>query len=411
MEGFVKLGNTYNKGILRLANIFFAMLYMVVYTTPFFRYALGSRFRIIGLGLLALWFFSLILRVRPRYISKFCAVVLANVVIFVLMALVNIGNVREIIAGYVAFWSFVFIFEFYLILEDYDAIRLITITLIVVICITGLTTIIASIEYPNISKNTYKDSETGNNIANSLNVGGFDYIAGLSIIAPAFMYLLFIKKKKIFIIPLLICVVATFMSGLTIDFIVLIVGIVMFICSDQKMKLSAGRMILVVITITIVIFLIKNSRVLMTTITNGNEHLGNRIAELQAMLNGKLDDGTDLSYRIELYLRSLNTFFENPICGVGPYYYGGVDGLGNHSQVLDDFGRFGLIAVFAYVITIKCFCERLVLLRHVSHQEFSLMIPYCQFMLLSFLNPTLILPILGLVLFFILPGIYFVYYK
>ena len=384
---------------------------MVVYTTPFFRYALSSRFRIIGLGLLAMWFFTSILRIRPRYVSKFCAVVLVNVVIFTLMAVANIGNVSDIIAGYVAFWSFVFVFEFYLILEDYNAIKIITIVLITIICVTGLTTIVASLTYPNISKNTYKDSTTGSNIANSLNVGGFDYIAGLSIVVPMFMYLLFIKKKKVFILPLVICLVAVFMSGFAIDFLVLAVGIVMFIFSNRNMKLSAGKMLLAFIVIIAAIFVIKYSMGLITIITNSNEHLGSRMAELQAMLNGELNDGTDLSYRIELYLRSLNSFFKSPLWGVGPYYYEGGHGLGNHSQLFDDLGRFGIIAVFAYIVTIKCFNKWLDLLKYASHEEYSLMIPYSQFMLLSLLNPTLILPILGLVLFFVLPGIYFIDYK
>ena len=406
------LENYYKKkGIIRSLNIFFAILYMVVYTTPFFRYVLGSRFRIIGLGLLAVWFFTSLLRIRPRYVSKFCAVVLLNVLVFALMALVGVGNVKDIIAGYIAFWNFVFIFEVYLILKDYRAIRIITIALIVIICITGLTTIVASFTYPNISKNTYKDSVTGNNIANSLNVGGFDYIAGLSIVVPLFLYLVFRMKKKAFIVPLIICSVAVFMSGYTIDFLVLAIGVVMFVFSNSDMKLSVGKFLLAFVVLIVGVIIIKNSVGLITMLSNSNEHLGSRMYELQSMLNGELNDGTDLAYRIELYLRSLNSFLSSPLWGVGPYYYEGGHGLGNHSQIFDDLGRFGFISVIVYIVTIIYFKKWLNALQEITNKQYSLMIPYIQFLILSLLNPTLILPILGLVLFFVLPGIYFIDYK
>lgn len=394
--------------LLRKMNMLFAILYMAVYTTPYFRYLLGSRFRLIGMGLLGLWICSTVLVYRIRRISAFSVFIFFNIFVFGLMSFADIGNISDIIAGYVAFWSFLFIFEVYFQAEDYKAIGIVTKVMIAVICITCITTIIASLTYPNISKLTYKDSATGENVANQLNVGGFDYIAGTCILAPIFMVLAFKQKKRLYLIPLILCVVATFMSGYTIDFLVLCIGIICFLYSSKSGKLNATKIFFVFLTIVFVVFLVKNSISIADFIENNNEHLAGRFRELNSLLNGDLNDGMDLAYRIFLYKRSLGTFFNHLLVGVGPYYFEGHHGVGDHSQIFDDMARYGMIGVIAYAIALYCFKYWLSRIKHDSGKQLSLMIPYLSFVVLSFVNPTLILPILGLVLFFILPGLYFI---
>ena len=393
--------------LLRNINILFAILYMAVYTTPYFRYLLDSRFRLIGMGLLGLWICSTVLVYRIRRISSFSVFIFFNIFVFGLMTFAGAGNVNSIIAGYVAFWSFLFIFEVYFQAGDYKAIGIITKVMIAVICITCITTIIASLIYPNISKLTYKDSATGENVANQLNVGGFDYIAGACVLAPIFMVLVFKQKKRLYLIPLILCVVATFMSGYTIDFLVLCIGIICFLYSNKSGKLNATKIFFVFLTIIFVIFLAKNSINIADFIGKNNEHLAGRFREINSFLNGDLNDGTDLAYRITLYKRSIGTFLNHLLVGVGPYYFEGNHGVGDHSQIFDDMARYGMIGVIAYAIALYCFKHWLSRIKHDSGKQLSLMIPYISFVVLSFVNPTLILPILGLVLFFILPGLYF----
>lgn len=392
---------------LKKLNIWFAILYMVVFTTPFFRYIFGENFRIMGVGFLLLWGITALCTGKFRYISKFLGLVLAHLIVFVYMSISDMGNVSTIIVGYIAFWSFSVIFEFYYQQENLKAIRYITIVLLIVITITAITTIIASLTYPNISKNTYIDDPTGNNLMHQLNAGGFDYIGGMSVLAPILMYLSIRGKRYILLIPFGLCVTTVLMSGYAIAFLVLFVGLIMCLVANPDGSISVRNLIPVLIVAGIFLLVMKHSDIVINLFLESNSHLAGRLTEIQDALNGKISKNSDLFARIDFYKMSYDVFWDNILIGVGPYYYG-EGGLGNHSQILDDLGRYGLLAIVVYASMVYTFKQWIDNIKAKSGKEFSLIIPYLVFVLFSCLNPTLILPILGMTLFFVLPGLYYI---
>lgn len=397
----------------RNLSIFFASIYMVVYTTPFFRYVLGSHFRSVGIGFLLLWTLFAFFYRRFSKITAFPAIILINILIFFAFSISGLGNINTIIAGYTAFWSYLFIFEFYKRIDDRKAIQIITIILLVVICITAITTIYASLRYPNISKNKNTDFATGlsgNDLMYKLNVGGFDYIGGMCVLSPMLLFLGFKKKHKEMLVLGVLCSICIFMSGYAIATLILAIGLIALVFSTQQGKMSAPRMVSIIIVILITTILFGSSSFIINLVETQNPHLANRLLEIQLFLNGNLNyTESDLGYRLELAFRSLNTFLTHPLFGIGPYYFVSGHGLGNHSQILDDLGRFGLIGAAYYGIAISQFKSWIKNIRTKTCAKYSLTIPYVLFLVLSMLNPTLILPILGLVLFFVLPGMYYLY--
>lgn len=387
-------------------NIFSAVAYMVIYTTPIFRYLLGSMFRLIGMGMLGLWILTAICIRKPRFCSKFIALVLANICIFGFFFIAKMGNVSEMIAGYVAFWSFAIIFEFYFKNKDIEAMHFIAIALLIVITITAVTTTCASMIYPNISKNTYLDG-SGSNLMYQLNVGGFDYVAGMCILVPTLIQLFVRKRNKLLVIPILTCVSAIFLSGYTIAFLIFMVGIVGIIISEKNGKMNFKRLALLMIILLIGFLFVRSAKNLVDFIAKSNEHLASRLYELIDLSRGSLAGTSDIASRFYFYQMSLKTFASRILYGVGPYYFYGGIGIGNHSQIFDDLARYGIGICIVYLIFIINFCKWIIKIVQHSKQEFYLDVSFLLFCLLSILNPTLILPILGLVLFVILPCLYY----
>lgn len=399
------------KSLIGRMSVIFAVLYMITYTTPFFRYFLGSNFRIVGLAFLMTWIVLALLAHGFRTISKFTGIILINILIFVFFALAGIGNVSSIIAGYVAFWSFLIITEFYIQKNDTLSIRYLTVIMLIAISVTTVTTIFASMRFPNISKIRNTDSISGlsgNDLMYRLNAGGFDYIAGVSILAPAIL-LKFKKQKGLFLlIPFILFTVSIFISGYTIATLVYFIGVALVLLADKKGTIRGVRVLSLILILFVVVFFFVESDFVIQFVEGFNEHLASRLLEFQSFFKGDLGEESDMGYRMELTRRSLNTFANHPFWGAGPYYFAGTEKIGNHSQIIDDLARFGICGGLFYIVCIFYFSQWLKRIRRISGQTFSLVIPYLLFLILSMVNPTLILPILGLVLFLVIPGLYYI---
>ena len=125
--------------------------------------------------------------------------------------------------------------------------------------------------------------------------------------------------------------------------------------------------------------------------------VGRRLQEISNMMNGNTgnDDG-DLQSRINLSLRSIETFFNNPIWGIGPsvkydYFEMEKSGVGSHAQWFDIFAIYGLFAIL--IVTY---------LRKVSKSISQNNITLKLFVILGFLNPIFMFTIV-FVVYYIVP--------
>lgn len=81
-----------------------------------------------------------------------------------------------------------------------------------------------------------------------------------------------------------------------------------------------------------------------------NDYISIRILNIRDLLYGHTMTGGTLEARLEVYSISWTTFIEN-LFGVGPYYAytGTAEGIGYHSQILDDLARYGIFAIVMYI--------------------------------------------------------------
>lgn len=173
---------------------------------------------------------------------------------------------------------------------------------------------------------------------------------------------------------------------------------------DYKVYISA------VIILVIVIFAIAGDQILgyLASITEQfNPRISRKLLSLAQLLHGgkqiAVVAGDSLSSRLFCMGISLKTWLRNPITflfGVGRkngYYYD--SGIGQHSEFIDVFARFGIIgAVITFAIFVKLFC----CLKNGRNSKTAhfCSIVYSVLMLLGFLN-NFVFPQIGAVIFFV----------
>jgi O-antigen ligase len=115
--------------------------------------------------------------------------------------------------------------------------------------------------------------------------------------------------------------------------------------------------------------------------------------------------GGNLESRVEVYLASINTFLEHPF-GVGPEYSFVTleNGIGYHSQFLDDLARYG---IFGFVFHFAFIVGYYQLLRKqwskINMQQIALPVSLIYFLFLT-LNPGFTSPHEGVLLLFLIPA-------
>ena len=124
--------------------------------------------------------------------------------------------------------------------------------------------------------------------------------------------------------------------------------------------------------------------------------VGRRLLEISNIMNGNNgNDEGDFQSRIFLSLRSIKTFFYNPIFGVGPsvkfnYFEMEKAGVGSHAQWFDIFAIYGLFALFLVAFLKK-------VSKRTSENNISLIL----FVILGFLNPIFMFTIVFVVYYLV----------
>lgn len=133
--------------------------------------------------------------------------------------------------------------------------------------------------------------------------------------------------------------------------------------------------------------------------------IGQRITSVVEAING--DFGTYAIGRYQLQVRSLDVFFQNPIFGVGLYYFPHriYDQIGGHSQLLDLMAQAGIPGFFFYSLFLyslnKFYLSLDKLLQLGNGWRILVAIYLCSYVLLSVANPISALPST----LYIIPGI------
>ena len=197
------------------------------------------------------------------------------------------------------------------------------------------------------------------------NISSIYFIQTTVLVVPLAMYYAFYKKNCKIIVRLLsmmfigVELYFLILASLTISILLYVVAVVLSILcySDEHIK---GAKFIIFAVFICCLFLIDFEGICNWISDNvNNKYLQERFSSLADMFGGKEASG-DVGLRLDLYTSSLITFFKNPF-GIGPNYtyIPFSEGIGHHSQMLDDFARYGILAVIFYISYLKSFYQLL----------------------------------------------------
>lgn len=222
--------------------------------------------------------------------------------------------------------------------------------LIVLFILTSITTLIGVLSNPAAARTlTYASNDVEQDaLLMKLNIGSVSFIQSQVITIPIFV--LFMKKKKHILISM-ICIVFIFISVASASFAISMIGFFFALTLGIIYNKSSLKVAVTILLGGMLLWLIPWGTVILefAQIIN-NDVISARLNELAIGIEGT----GNLPTRFNLYMVSFKTFLSNPL-GIGPEYkyvrY--VNGIGYHSQIIDDFARYGIFAIAFYVIFAK----------------------------------------------------------
>ena len=331
----------------------FFWVYFVWYYLPISRAAFRSAtynklfFALfaIGCGLCILDYVITHQTIRFQYNPLFP--VLAYLLVFSILVLMDIGTAGKHIRVSFTFWGS--LIAYYLTSVYPNAQKRLVRLGMCLLLITSVTSLVGVIVNPRAARIlTYSANDISEDLAISLlNIGGIAFFQGLVICVPILLSCFFQKRIRIIAISALALIFISLLSAsFTISLIIFFVALALGYFANNSMH---SRVILVILCCLIII-LIPWSDLLMYISENiNNSTISDRLRSLASSLSsGSLTGG--FSSRFKLYYSSLNTFLEHPL-GVGPEYtyVNYQNGIGYHSQLLDDLARYGIFALAFYV--------------------------------------------------------------
>ncbi len=260
------------------------------------------------------------------------------------------------------------------------------------LCLTALTTTFVLFQNSNASR-ILTSSSTADYVSASLrrsNIGSFDLIYSLVILFPLVVKIFFknmhMKIKILFGGISLLFTICILKANFTTALMLLFVGCILGILCMFKPKMiifSAPLWVTGLIFIKDLFICFVN---FLYSISN-SIYAREKLLHIMFVLQGNGDVNT-LSSRFDLLHMSISSFLRSPIWGVGNYHHVGLGvPVGQHTQIVDDFARFGLLGGIPILLMITfCFSRNLYPPKRPCFNR-ELLPCFILFLLLGFLNP------------------------
>lgn len=277
-------------------------------------------------------------------LNKYCGGILLPFILFNLLTLCNRSE-SIVLWGYSFLLSLVpIILGYYIVYNRKKEITYYKNTIFIAFVITILTTSIGLIRNPYAARvlATIESSNDANSILYTWqNIGGYEFIYMVVLLYP--LLILAYKRKKIGLMPTLICVgsifIMTILSEYTTAFLLLLItSVLFFLKRDLSTKDVLIFMFLAIFCMIFLDDMISNFLQWIGTLT-GSETM---LERLNALAGGKTGLEQSESNRIFLYERSIRTFLSNPLFGT---MFKGGGGTGGHSFILDTIATYGVLGV------------------------------------------------------------------
>jgi hypothetical protein len=179
------------------------------------------------------------------------------------------------------------------------------------------------------------------------NISSIYLFQSLVVIAPIFIFMIKKKIKAFWAITAVILIfIAILKASFTISLLLLMAGIGL---SLIYVKGIAGKVLLVLFSFILVLLPWSSIFGYLSDVIE-NSYISTRLHDLSVYFSEGNITGT-VSARFNVYISSFMTFIRHPF-GIGAHYsYNKLEnGIGYHSQILDDLARYGVFALAFYIV-------------------------------------------------------------
>lgn len=267
---------------------------------------------------------------------------------FFVMTAFDIGDMSKHIRVCVSFWITGIT---YMLLDNEQRARVGRVLLVAVV-ITIVTSSIAVMGDNTIAR-TLTDSRASDELQLSyklMNVSSIYLFQCFSVFVPVLFVLAKARKQKLIaILAGAFLLVAVVSASFTIALILFLISfVVSIILMNAKNKRAVIISILVIALVALIILNLDSFLALFIKLIN-NDRITEKLETIRKALGSDTLNFEEFGTRFELYDKSINTFFDS-IIGIGPKYSfsSASDGIGYHSQLFDDLGRYGIFALAFY---------------------------------------------------------------
>lgn len=217
-----------------------------------------------------------------------------------------------------------------------------TSVIVIAYLVTGITTIIGCMKYPDAARILASTETSQDPIAvmySWMNIGGYGFVYSMVLLYP-FVVLAF-KMKRLRLIPMILITVMMFVTVISAEYtyafmLMMITALMLILPRDISIK----RFILLMLVFTLAVFLFRTT--VAAIISAIGDYLGNSTMtdKINVIFLGTDSvEGFD-DDRGALYMLSIESFLKNPLFGSLP---SGNALTGGHSFILDNLARFGLV--------------------------------------------------------------------
>jgi len=285
-------------------------------------------------------------------INRLVVVLIAYFAVMSFMYVLDIADASAHIRVSFTFWGTLLLYFFAL--DDCGKIRLgkFFLLMFIVTCITSSIGVILDNSAARTIAHAAADDELQR--AYSMKNIGSIYLFQCMVVALPTMFGLSNTNKSRVVTVLLTCLLFFVLinASFTISLILFVVTLTLLLVFTKTKNKTWLFLKIVAISVLLVLALFGRDILVWFASVVNNARIYERIMGLVELIYGTGVATGDVATRSELYMASWNTFCNNFLLGVGPHYsYIPLDnGLGYHSQILDDMARFGIFAVAFYVI-------------------------------------------------------------
>lgn len=324
----------------------------------------------------------------------------------------SVINLKWIILDFFGAFLSIMMYMYFLMSRDYKGLAIVSLSGLLFIFITSITSSVSLSFYPEAVRQLSSGSAGQNDaLFGKLGIPGYTYWASLVYLIPVIVY--FVKDKYlsktykrlsflVLVVILLSLVQAQITTALVLAFLFMIFSLL------NRGNLRASGFIIIIVSVSSLFLLntyIANLFYYASELSN-SELLRIRLYDVGQVLELQdyytSDGDTYFSQsRLSRIAISLENFLLNPIYGGGK--------SGGHSTWLDKLGVFGLIGILPWIIIfIQQSKFNLRYLGHNFRSTYLLAVISC--IILGILTTTANSPHSGIVIFFIVPGLFYTKY-